>query len=493
MELKVTPFDIEAGGKYIVVLNEGWANHNGIFAGDRVKISKGEKELVGIVDTSDTSIREDEIGIFEEIERKYGFEKGDIVNVKRLEETYSARYIREKLEGKRLSSTKIYQIIEEIVQHRLSNVEISALACSAMTRAWNLQEIVDLTNAIVETGEQIQWATSPIANKHSIGGVPGNRTTGIIVPIIAAAGYKIPKTSSRAITSPAGTADTMEVLANVEYRSKELKNIVYQTNGCFVWGGGIDLVPADSEILKVCNPLKIDPEPLMITSIMSKKKATGTTHLLIDIPYGKQSKVKTKQKAKELKKKFEKVGEKVNIKVRIVFTDGTEPIGNGIGPLLEIRDVLMILERKKKRPLDLEKKSLRLARGLLDLLGVKEEKRKVKEILENKKALKKFKEIIAAQDGDPNITSKDLKPAKKRFSLKAKKNGRIKHIDNIYVSEIARRLGCPGVKKSGVYLHKHTENEVRKGDPLITFYSNNKEDLNDAIEYAQKNPPISVT
>ncbi|MEA2070422.1 MAG: thymidine phosphorylase [Asgard group archaeon] len=351
--LSVKPLDIEAGGKYIVVLNEAWANHNGIYAGDRVKIKQGKHELIGIVDTSDTSIEKDEIGIFEEIEREYGFQAEDTVKIERVEKTESSKYIREKLDRKKLTQQKIDTIINDIVDRRITDSEIAAFVISTYTRKWSLEEIAFVTKAMVNTGEVLKWEEKPIMNKHCLGGVPGNRTTMIVVPIIAAAGLKIPKTSSRAITSPAGTADTMEVLAEVNFSSEEIKKIVQETNGCMVWGGKVDMAPADSAMIRVLNPLRLDPVPITIASIMAKKKASGTSHLIIDIPYGNKTKVPDKKAAKAFKEKFKKINEILEIKTTIVLTEGSQPIGNGIGPVLEAKDVLKVLEQKKDRLSDM--------------------------------------------------------------------------------------------------------------------------------------------
>ncbi len=333
---------------------------------------------------------------------------------------------------------------------------------------------------------------APIFLHNSLGGVPGNRTTPIIVPLIASAGIKIPKTSSRAITSPSGTADSVEVLADVTFESDELKKIVREVNGCMVWGGAIDIAPADSEFIKVLNPLRLDPIPLTLTSIMAKKKASGTSHLLIDIPFGKRSKVEKKEEAKKLKKKFKNIGRILGIKTKILLTDGSEPIGNGIGPLLEIRDVLKVLERREDRPQGLEDKALKISGELLKLVGIPDGYERAKTLLEGKKALNKFKAIIKAQHGDPTISSKELTPAQKTRRFKASKSGTLRYIDNVYISEAARRLGCPGLKDCGLYLHLHTGEIVERGDTLLTLYARSEEDLDDAMDYLRDHIPFKV-
>jgi AMP phosphorylase len=490
-ELRSMPIDIEAGGKYYVILNERWANQNGIFAGDRIIIKKDDHKFIGIVSTSDVSIKEGDIGIFEEIEEQYKIKENDLVQIKRIEETESVNYIKEKLDNKQLSKEQIYHIINDIVSRRLSVSEVSAFAISSYTRDWSIKEITNITLAMVETGNQIDWDTKPIANKHSLGGVLGNRTTMILVPIIAAAGFKIPKTSSRAITSPAGTADVMEVLADVTFNSQEIKKMTNEINGCMVWGGKIDLAPADSELIEALNPLRLDPVPLTLSSIMSKKKASGTTHLVIDLPYGKFTKISNKKDAREFQKNIIKIAQKLDIKLTCVLNQGIEPVGNGIGAILEARDVLRVLERQENRPLDLEAKALLLAGELLDLMESGGQS-KAKELLENKAALKKFREIIAKQNGNPNITSSDFQLADFQSEINAPQSGKLQEINGNILADVARRLGCPGIKESGLYLHKHLKEQVDVGEPIVTLYARNQESLEQAKCYLEKYYPFVI-
>jgi thymidine phosphorylase len=132
-----------------------------------------------------------------------------------------------------------------------------------------------------------------VVDKHSIGGIPGNRTTMIVAPIVAAHGLIMPKTSSRAITSPAGTADTMEVLAKVDLSEAEMRSVVERCGACIAWGGHVNLSPADDVIIAVERPLQIDTPEQMVASILSKKMAAGVTHLVLDIPFGPTAKIRS--------------------------------------------------------------------------------------------------------------------------------------------------------------------------------------------------------
>src|SRR3989344_1760826 len=212
--------------------------------------------------------------------------------------------IRKKLVGKELSYKEIYSIMDQISQNKLGDVLTTYFAASGFSKGFTDSELYYLTRAMVETGEQLHFR-GVVADKHSIGGMPGTRTTLILVPIVAFAGFKIPKGSSRAITTPGGTADDMEVLANVELSAKEIYRIVKRVGGCIVWGGSFNIAPADDEIIKVEEPLLFESYDKIIVSIMAKKIAFGSNHVVIDLPYGETMKVRHLKEAEKLKEKFE--------------------------------------------------------------------------------------------------------------------------------------------------------------------------------------------
>src|SRR5260221_13335846 len=152
--------------------------------------------------------------------------------------------IKKKLVGKRLSYDEIFAIMDEIANERLGPVLTTYFAAAGFTGGFNDEELHYLVEAMVATGPRLHFK-GIVADKHSTGGVAGTRTTMIVVPIIAAAGFQIPKTSSRAITSPSGTADTMEVLSPVTFTPKQIEGLVEKCGGCIVWGGHLGLAPAD--------------------------------------------------------------------------------------------------------------------------------------------------------------------------------------------------------------------------------------------------------
>ena len=333
----------------------------------------------------------------------------------------------------------------------------------------------------------------PICIHNCIGGIAGNRTTPILVSICVAAGLTMPKTSSRAITSASGTADVIETIANVEVDIKKLKEIVNKTGGCLIWGGSLGLAPSDDKIIRVERLLNLDIEPQMIASIMSKKISVGSKYLIIDIPYGKGAKVSSLKQAKKLGDKFKEVAKQFKINFKSVYTDGSQPIGNGYGPVLEMLDVLKVLKNSQDAPKDLKEKSLFLASELLELCKIKNPKKVAFDILSSGKAYLKFKEIINTQNNKQDFDKRvsKLKLAKFQKTIYAKKSGRIISIGNKEINSLCRVLGTPESISAGAYLHKHIGN-IKKGEPILTLYSESKSKIKDALDYMKHFNPIKI-
>jgi AMP phosphorylase len=315
MKLKVKDMDIATGGVLIVLVNEEDAHGLDLHYGDRVKIIKGKKTTTATINVA---------------ESKKAVPAGKIGLI--AEKPVGVSYIQKKLNGGKLTKQEIDEIVKEIVKNNLTSIELTYFISACFTNGMTLAETIALTKAIVKYGSRLNIKKYPIIDKHSSGGVPGNRTTMVIVPIIAAAGLTMPKTSSRSITSPAGTADSMEVLAPVSLTLEKMKKVIMKTNTCIVWGGAIDLAAADDKLIKLRHPLSLDPEGMLLASILAKKAAVNSTHVLIDIPLGKDTKIKTKKRANHLKRLFIKIGKRLGMKIHVILTNGEEPIGNGIGP-----------------------------------------------------------------------------------------------------------------------------------------------------------------
>jgi len=409
--------------------------------------------------------------------------------------TLALEGIQKKLTGKRLNYQEIYAIMDEIAHQRLGNVLTTYFAASGYSKGFSNEEIYFLTKAMIETGEKLHFK-GIVADKHSIGGVPGTRTSMVVVPIVAAAGFTIPKSSSRAITTPGGTADDMEVLAPVTFDKKEVYRIVEKANGCIVWGGGVDIAPADDELIKVEEPLSLESYDKFLVSIMAKKIAFGSNHIVIDLPYGEHVKVHTVTDAELIKRKFEYLAERFSVKIHVNIHKTEEPAGRGLGPLLEAREALRVLEQKEERPLDLEKRAVSLSGLLLDLC-LKDSNKKLKDrirkefgsgqdwakyLLKTGLALQKMREIIKAQGGKSDIMSEQLHPGKFSYAINAKQAKLVTKVNSKHATTIAKILGAPMHKKSGIYLDKKIGEQTVVGEPLFTLYSEYAYNLKEALE-----------
>ena len=470
VSLKVKDLDINTGGPLVAILNYHDAKVLDLHSEDRIKVKFKNREVICLLDTSESEkvVPKGRIGLMEEVLDTLRVKNNNLVSVSMTAKPESVKHIRAKLYGKRLSYEELYHIIRDITNDALTSVEKTYFVSAGFIKGWSPKEIVAMTRAMVETGSRLKFKGLTL-DKHCIGGVPGNRTTMVVIPIIAAAGFTIPKTSSRAITSPAGTADTMECLARVELPEKKIKKIVRKTRSCIVHGGSMNLAPADDKIIEVEHPLSIDAEGQLLASVMAKKYSVSANHVLIDIPMGKSTKANTRQKANKLKKMFELIGKKLGMNVKVILTDGSQPIGNGVGPLLEAEDVMAVLRDDPLAPEDLRDKALEMAGILLEMTGKYKKGQGIEialELLEGGKALKKMQEIINAQ-------GKQKKPhlGDARFIVKSGKSGQVREIDNKIIAKIARIAGAPLDKGSGMFISKKVGNKVKKGEILYTVYA----------------------
>jgi putative thymidine phosphorylase len=493
MELKVKVLKWSAGIP-VAMLTLKTAESMGIHENDRVsiaKLSKGDEEFSTIVDIVEKIIREDEIGISSEIKEIFNVKSGQKVDVNIAKSPKSLDYIRKKVDKKRLSKEEIKVIIKDIVNNSLSDPEVALFVSAMYENKMDFRETIDLIEAFLESGENLSFKGKFMVDKHCVGGIPGNRTTPIVVSICAAAGLTFPKTSSRAITSAAGTADVISAIAKVEFSKSQLQKILNKTGAFMIWGGSIELVPADSKIIRIEKMLKIDPKSQLLASIMSKKLAVGSKYIIIDIPYGKYAKV-NKEEALKLKKDFDRLGKYFKLHLKVVLTKGDEPIGNGVGPILELRDIIKVLNLSENAPEDLKTKSLFLAGQILEMTGKAKKGKGIvmaAEILRSGKAFEKFIQIIKAQEG--NI--KHVEPGKFRKDIYANTSGTISEINNIKTNLLARVAGCPMDKTSGLYIYNHVRAKIKKGDKILTIYSESKPRLKEALMYYNKEKPIKIT
>ncbi|ELY44599.1 AMP phosphorylase [Natronorubrum sulfidifaciens] len=481
MKLEATTVDIGTS-RPLVLLNTIDAAELGAHPIDRVRIEHAGQTTTGIVKRTDELVEAGTVGMTEPLHHVRG-----TVDVTLAGAPQSVRYVRKKLDDIELEAHELETIVRDIHENRLSDVELSAYVSAVYTNGLSLEETKHLTEAMTDVGKQLSWGHPVVADKHSIGGVAGNCVTPIIVSVVTAAGLTMPKTSSRAVTSPAGTADVMEVFCDVEFSIDEIESIVTETNGCLVWGGGVDLSPVDDEIIRAENPLSVDPAGQLIASVLSKKRSAGSTHVVIDIPYGEGAKVESLVAARELADDFKRVGTHLEVDVTCAITHGTDPIGRGVGPTLEARDVLAVLEGDG--PESLRLKSVRLADMLLEHCGVDAS---ATDILESGRALERFTRIVAAQGGDPVVESDDLEPGAESTTIRADRAGVATRVDNRQLCDLARRAGAPLDSRAGLVIHRRVTDSIETGDPLYTIHAETPAKLAEAERLAERLEPVRV-
>ncbi|UCD26673.1 MAG: AMP phosphorylase [Candidatus Bathyarchaeota archaeon] len=488
MKLKARLLDIQAGSKSIALLDDEAASLLGVHSSDRIEITYKNEQLIAIVNIA-SNFPPNQVGFYEEISKKLGVRTGETVEVHPAERPEGLSYVRAKIRGERLRENEIRIIVQDVVERHLSDTELASFVTALHIHGLSMDETEALAKAMVETGSILTLDKSPILDKHSIGGIPGDKTSLLITPIIAAAGFIIPKTSSRAVTSPAGTADRVETLCPVNLTIEEIKEVVNKTNGCMVWGGAMELAPADDIFIQIEYPLAIDP--LLLPSIMSKKKAIGATHVIIDIPTGRGTKTKTIGQAEALAYDFIDLGKRLGTNVQCAITFGEQPIGYAIGPALEAREALSTI--LGNGPVDLKEKAINVAGILFEMVGLENGKQKAEALLKSGKAEKKLREIIEAQGGNPKIKVGEIEVGDKKAEITAIGEGRVLRIDNRKIAQVAREAGAPREKGAGVTLYTKLGDHVKKDGVIFRIHAERNTKLEAAIELAKKLQPVELS
>lgn len=455
----------------------------GFEAQSRVEVLLDERTIVATLNVVQADfLRPGEAGLSEAAWHLLDAREGADVLLRHPAPLASLGHVRAKVHGRRLTPGAIAEVITDVAAGRYSDLQLAAFVTACAGDRLDLPESVALTRAMVAAGERMHWGAGPVMDKHCVGGLPGNRTSMLIVPIVTACGLRMPKTSSRAITSPAGTADTMETLAPVNLSVEQIRRVVDSTGGCIVWGGAVRLSPADDILIRVERPLDLDSQGLLVASVLSKKAAAGATHVLIDMPVGPTAKVRSPQAAAILQQQLEHVGRALALQVHVMQTDGIAPVGRGIGPALEARDVLAVLRNEPAAPADLAQRALLLAGRLLEYGGAADPgagHALAAQVLADGRAWRKFQDICVAQGGlrDPPL-------APWRQPMVALRSGAVIGIDNRRLARIAKLAGAPKTACAGIDLHVRSGDFVERGQPLYTLHAGSPGALAYAVEYA---------
>ncbi len=488
MELVAELLHITAGGRRIVILSDETAANLGFHSGDRLRIAHAGRQTIAIANVA-KDIPQNRVGFYEETSQILNLQDGDRVDVQLAQIPESLTHVRAKLKGQRLREKDITAIVRDVVERHLSEVEISAFLTALNIHGLSMAESEAMSKAMVGTGKTLNFGEGPILDKHSIGGIPGDKTSILVVPVVAAAGLTIPKTSSRAVTSPAGTADRVEALCPVNLKVEEIQETVSKTSGCLVWGGSLDLAPADDLFIQVEYPLGIDP--LLLPSIMSKKKAIGATHVVIDIPTGSGAKTKTTTEAQLLASDFVDLGKRLGLTVQCALTFGEQPLGCAVGPALEAKEALAALMGRS--PQDLFDKATSLAGLLFEMVGIENGKQKAESIVLCGKAERKLREIIGVQGGNPKVRPEEIEVGDKTAIVFAEQSGRVLWINSSYIAQIAREAGAPKERGTGVVLKAKLGDTVKKGAAMFEIYAERESKLESALKLSETMQPYVLS
>lgn len=488
MELIAEVLNITTGGNRIAILSEQSASLLGVHSSDRIHLTYGPRQAIAIANIS-SNFPMNRIGLYEEIAKVLGVKGDERITVTVAPVPESLINVRAKLRGDRLREQDIKTIVQDVVERHLSSIEIAAFLTALKIYGLSTSEAESMSKAMIETGKSLNFGPGPILDKHSVGGIPGDKTSMIVVPIVAAAGYTIPKTSSRAITSPAGTADRVETLCPVNLSLEEIKAVVEKTNGCLVWGGALELAPADDLFIQVEYPLGIDP--LLLPSILSKKVAIGATHVVVDIPTGVGAKIKTHTEAYTLAADFVDLGKRLGLNIQCALTFGDQPLGCTMGPALEAKEALQTLMGAGSP--DLREKAVSLAGMLFEMVGVQNGRAIAEDMVKSGKAEQKLREIIAAQGGDSTIQPDDLPVGKFHEVVRSDRSGKVLWLSTDDLVRIARTAGTPKEKGAGVVLYAKLGDTVRKDGVLLEIYADRASKLSAALELAKQLQPIVLS
>ncbi|MGA1793979.1 MAG: thymidine phosphorylase [Thermoplasmatota archaeon] len=502
MQTRCERVDISTGGEKIAFFPEKMAKDLDLHPMDRVEvINVKDIRSIHTVTVQFWSSLRDKVGLCRELADEMEIREEGIIVVRPIPKPDSVKHIVERMNGVELSGNQIMEIVGDIVDDSLSEVELSCFVTSCTMQDLSMAELYNLTRYLAESGDRLEWEDELVADKHCTGGVPGNRTSPIVVPIIASLGVKIPKASSRAITSPAGTADVMETMAKVSFEKWQIQDIVKKTGGCLIWGGGLNIAPADSRLIKIRKPIDSNPEGLLISSILSKKYAMGSKYVLIDMPVGLETRYHSLGEVRHMAQKLKKVAARLGMRSEVIITFGDEPIGNGIGPNLEARDVLQVLMNRPNAPADLREKALMVAGNLIDLFGrdkFGQDHRPgdgmeiAKEALESGNAHTKFKQIIYAQGGDPDIAPEKFPLSSTAIDIRAPKDGKLVDYDNQVVKKVARLAGAPFNVGSGIDLYKKSGSVVTRGELLLNVHCGSEEKQSMVYDFLSRNRMFTI-
>lgn len=501
MTLTAQKLDIVTNDSLIALIHSKDAAKFSLSPGDLVHLTWSYDEM-GVslfLDITDTLVSPGKIGLFKDIYDNYFIEEASEVTLDLVNTSDVRNIVVKKFEGGKLSKDDIVRVINDIAIGKTSPVMTAYWVAAGVRPGFDMDEILWMTEAMAHSGEMLEF-DKPAFDKHSIGGVAGKGITPILVPILAnLPGIVVPNTSSKAVTSASATADMLEGIMKMKFSKGELFDMIDKNNVFMVWGGGLDLAPADDKIIRVQKQLGLESFDKLVSSILAKKIAQGIDHVLFDVPIGKYCKVKNSHEADELEELFQKIGGKFGINSIIHRRNVTGIDGHAVGPNLEIREFLKVFEGDKDAPKDIMKEVLRMSSTLIDqwkqyiypnlsdadksIINIADSSLDIAtNILVSGKADKVLRTIISAQYGNPGIHSTDIRLGHIQKDIHATRDGIVSYINTKGIFDVCRAIGNPHIREAGIYIHKFPGDSVEVGDTLATVYTTTDDRLRLGIE-----------
>ena len=408
--------------------------------------------------------------------------------------------IRKKRDGQALTREEIRFFTEGYVKNEIPDYQAAALLMAIWFRGMDRDEIAELTFAIRDSGERLDFSAikGVRADKHSTGGV-GDKTSLIVAPVVASCGVKVAKISGRGLGHTGGTVDKLESIPGyrTDLSEEEFIEAVNRT-GIAIVGQSREVAPADKKLYALRDVTStVDSIPLIVSSIMGKKLAADDDVIVLDVKTGSGSFMKTEEESRHLAELLVDTGRKAGKKVMALITDMDRPLGEYVGNALEVREAIETL--KGRGPEDLREVSLALSGAILMLSGLagtaEEGEKLASEAIASGAALRKLREMIEAQGGDPRVTEDDSlfgeAPIKKE--IPAKKSGYISSMDTEAIGKASLLLGAGRNTMTdaidmtaGIRILKKTGDRVRKGETAAVFFTSDENRLINAEETYDK-------
>lgn len=408
--------------------------------------------------------------------------------------------ITKKRDNKKLTKEEIEYFIKGYTEGKIADYQIAALIMAIYINGMDEEETYNLSMQMAKSGDVLDLSEigKTVVDKHSTGGV-GDKVSIILLPIIASLGIPVAKMSGRGLGFTGGTVDKLESIPG--YRTNiEIKEFIENVKkvGISMIGQTGNLAPADKKIYALRDAIScVESMPLIASSIMSKKIASGASKIVIELTVGKGAFMETQEKAEKLARQMIEIGKRANLEVECVFTDMNEPLGYAVGNNLEIIEAIESL--KGKMPKDVEKVVLEVGSYMIKLAGMgenlEENKQKMLEEIQSKKAFNKFKEMVKNQGGDVSYIEDTNRFPKSKYQIeiKSKQDGKIEEINAKEVGKVVCNLGAGRIKKEdqiemevGVILSKKVGEEVVKGETLAKIYANDESKLEEAKKEMEK-------